>query len=1511
MNNSKYYFLYWFVMLSFFYVYLGHQLLERVKFFYSFLGRKFERNWLLYYSLNMNLFIISTKNDDHYDDDMLHMNGFLSYHMDRCYEINCPCKQESFYDSKKQVTRKMNRKFLKSSLLMKVMIKKILDGLIGDDLQNADFYIYYSEFLFTKYRNVFISLYYQKLAQFCNPLSYQKFTIYMLRKKIMKHIQSSYRERIKKDNFVEKVIKVLDNFDQIKHIMFNVFDQSVTLWTKLFQIQDEEFKWIETQFHKIIEEKTKGVKQWEELGEYIHNSTNFILYYHWFQKDIWNQKVVLSEDEIDLLGEKTENISMKSMVFLEDNFLDKVIFREDFVCLHSNMEIGKQGTIKYITKNCSKLMGYTREELIGVKINKLMPDNISNLHDQLLYNYTNINQSFLYKNQINSMMIDKDGNGLPVLIMLKLISNISGTLEMVALIKLVGSQSEKNEYVTLDESGMIEAVTPGLCEVLGTDSQMIKRYGLNILMVAPDLRRDIISSVAMEDHENHMKKNDKSPFGHQANAGYTKGELINNKQGVSKNEHEENSDVGSEGEDFDDDDDDDETKRKINFRLKIPKEINKAIVDFYYMTIEKKIDMKFNMTQNELNTEKEKVSKDFNRIDTDKLSENLGKDIDPKDSKKDSKASGKVAGKGITKKKSFQEKQNMKSPTINVNKPLDTNYSTTIGVQQPNMLASGVNLFNSSQQILRGSVFSNNSDDAGDNTNQVGGNMGPHRISNALLFKPPDSQQKHGKAGKMPGSDNIKQHENESQIDPSKTKLDNNPLKKLLHDPSKKLLNLAVGDMLTNLAKIETTIHEDVESNIYKVKGIIQFKKIVNLSSYIIIKLTTIKFEKMGHGIFQNTINTMMKNQRLTNIMATAFAIDGDNQTLDQSAFMTSMKQSKNIIGELNTNLNRLRKHTAAHEGISKPKTTLAPFADNVADQQGSKNLHSRGSLNEKKNVMSRQNSVEKKDEAKTDKDFGIQKRLTNKSLGLQAHLLDTDNLNKDLRGFDKDDRLKVKDDNVEAKDPNALKSLPEELNDDKFFHKKRLINDEDTHYIFKTYIQSLFKKSTNQFAKEEGNLAVPKLTSVKNLTKRLKVLFFILMVLIVVQFIVVKWQQNYRWACDRIDDTYNLALHQYYSLAIYNNYLTEALIASSFYTNQNSTSLANYAALTRSNLTENLNSLHSTYSWTVIRDKLLYNKNDSINIEFSRNPYNSDINTYLIPHNTQLTMYFSEIYEYQNQGDDVSTFIQNNYLQNINTYIIEEIIVITEDFDSDFTFTQRTNMVTSITIQLLFSISCIFFYQLSRSLIPSVESIQDGFNYIPTEIVYKLIKYFQNLLNIWIDLDRQLILQNTKFNNASAISNKKTASNNINVNISKKKFEKSDKNNTQKQRRINVERSIKSKSLRAGIFLGALFQLCVLLFTFWTVLDIVQYNWMQYGTDIGSYLKNDIIAIMTSLVTMKQYQINSTFFAANQRQHLDYQTDLYLGNLKFEGKYRYLEDKINTTYFDRPCNLLNVILFP
>ena len=107
-------------------------------------------------------------------------------------------------------------------------------------------------------------------------------------------------------------------------------------------------------------------------------------------------------------------------------------------------------------------MGYTREELIGVKINKLMPDNISNLHDQLLYNYTNINQSFLYKNQINSMMIDKDGNGLPVLIMLKLISNISGTLEMVALIKLVGSQSEKNEYVTLDESGMIEAVTPGV-----------------------------------------------------------------------------------------------------------------------------------------------------------------------------------------------------------------------------------------------------------------------------------------------------------------------------------------------------------------------------------------------------------------------------------------------------------------------------------------------------------------------------------------------------------------------------------------------------------------------------------------------------------------------------------------------------------------------------------------------------------------------------------------------------------------------------------------------------------------------------------------------------------------------------------------------------------------------------------------------------------------------------------------------------------------------------------------
>ena len=209
---------------------------------------------------------------------------------------------------------------------------------------------------------------YLRRAEMSYPNTYAKFKIYLLRKRIMRHIELTYKELVKNENYVEKVIQINNSFDNIKFLMKRIFETSFQLWKRISISKDEQFKYVQNTFKEIIDDKNKCKKYWEELSNYIHNNTTFILFFHWFNKDIWNQKVTLFEDEIAELGEKNENLSIKSANILQDMNLDKIVFKEEFVVMHINMEIDKIGEIKYVTHNCEKQFGYQRIQLITKNI---------------------------------------------------------------------------------------------------------------------------------------------------------------------------------------------------------------------------------------------------------------------------------------------------------------------------------------------------------------------------------------------------------------------------------------------------------------------------------------------------------------------------------------------------------------------------------------------------------------------------------------------------------------------------------------------------------------------------------------------------------------------------------------------------------------------------------------------------------------------------------------------------------------------------------------------------------------------------------------------------------------------------------------------------------------------------------------------------------------------------------------------------------------------------------------
>ena len=72
------------------------------------------------------------------------------------------------------------------------------------------------------------------------------------------------------------------------------------------------------------------------------------------------------------MASKTENLGLDPEELIQNQSLEHQVFREDYVCMHINMELGHLGKIKYITKNCYKLFGYTNDELLKANVKKII-----------------------------------------------------------------------------------------------------------------------------------------------------------------------------------------------------------------------------------------------------------------------------------------------------------------------------------------------------------------------------------------------------------------------------------------------------------------------------------------------------------------------------------------------------------------------------------------------------------------------------------------------------------------------------------------------------------------------------------------------------------------------------------------------------------------------------------------------------------------------------------------------------------------------------------------------------------------------------------------------------------------------------------------------------------------------------------------------------------------------------------------------------------------------------------
>lgn len=271
---------------------------------------------------------------------------------------------------------------------------------------------------------------------------------------------------------------------------------------------------------------------------------------------------------------------------------------------------------------------------------------------------------------------------------------------------------------------------------------------------------------------------------------------------------------------------------------------------------------------------------------------------------------------------------------------------------------------------------------------------------------------------------------------------------------------------------------------------------------------------------------------------------------------------------------------------------------------------------------------------------------------------------------------------------------------------------------------------------------------------------------------------------------------------------------------------------------------------------------------------------------------------------------MQKNFIQNVNDYIYQGTKTLDTELQDKIEYSKYMNLCSYSVMVFLFVNAWLVFFWLSTTLKPCVYAVLDGFNYIKDETLKRIVINYDNLLGFYINFDNLNIwksnLSNTYLNTGKNLEMEK---NKIDLNHFHCHDDSHKKNNTQRHRRINNQKGVTLKSLRISFFFSILFGTTILVYISWFFVTIYYINWINYGSELCNFIKGDMVSIISSLVTMKQYHLNSTFFLADQKQYLNYQTDLFLNKkINLESTFDSLEKMINSTYYDRPCTLIHTI---
>jgi PAS domain S-box-containing protein len=225
-------------------------------------------------------------------------------------------------------------------------------------------------------------------------------------------------------------------------------------WKELLE-ESPDIKKLESLGSSITRIVEDSKKQFDVLNELNPNHQKCLELYGKFLKDVVND-----DTNGQRIVDRAEKVSRQLNQRQAGEEMTKIDENSETAIITISGNFRQIGTITNSNNQISNLLGYNKSEVIGEKIETIMPKIFADSHDDLLLRYfDNPNQPLNIERTVYAM--NKRGYIAPFNLLAKILPNLENGIQIVGFLRLInGFDSEKDKYVLYSpETGMIYGVS--------------------------------------------------------------------------------------------------------------------------------------------------------------------------------------------------------------------------------------------------------------------------------------------------------------------------------------------------------------------------------------------------------------------------------------------------------------------------------------------------------------------------------------------------------------------------------------------------------------------------------------------------------------------------------------------------------------------------------------------------------------------------------------------------------------------------------------------------------------------------------------------------------------------------------------------------------------------------------------------------------------------------------------------------------------------------------------------